>query len=264
MPPADYLPRRVRPPVLLYHRVAPIGGPDDPLCVTPEQFEAHMRYLAERGFTTCGLHGASGARRPVVVTFDDGYLDTYSIAFPILERHGLTATVFLVTAAIGAASDGWGPPAPAPLMSWAQVAELARHGISFQSHTRTHPDLTRCSDAVALAELSGSRAELEDRLGQAVDGLAYPFGSYDPRVVALTERAGYRAAWTAGMAAAPGPLTRERFQVSAKDTLSSFAVKASGWGAWLRRTWGAARLLNGGRDVPPAQDEEDWVGPKPC
>lgn len=259
MPRADYLPRRIRPAVLLYHRVAP-SGTSDPLCVTPEQFEAHMRYLSKRGFTTCGLHAAEGARRPVVVTFDDGYLDTYSIAFPILERYGFTATVFLVTGDVGA-STGWGPPAPAPLMSWAQVAELARRGISFQSHTRTHPDLTRCSDAVALAELVDSRAELEDRLGLAVDSLAYPYGSYDARVVALTEQAGYRSGWAAGLVPAPGPLTRERFQISANETLSSFVLKASGWGAWLRKARGAARALNATRDVSPSQD---WVGPKPC
>lgn len=263
MPPADYLPRRVRPPVLLYHRVAPIDAREDPLCVTPEQFEAHMRYLAESGFTTHGLHAAVHGRRPVVVTFDDGYLDTYATAFPILERHGLTATVFVVTAHLGSTSGAWGPPAPAPLMSWAQAAELARHGISFQSHTRTHPDLTRCSDAVALAELVDSRAELEDRLGVAVDALAYPFGNHDARVIALAGQAGYRSGWAAGLAATPGPFARERFQIAARDTLSSLAVKASGWGAWLRKARGAARQLGAARGVPPARDQ-DWVGPRPC
>jgi peptidoglycan/xylan/chitin deacetylase (PgdA/CDA1 family) len=261
MRPADYIPRRVRPPVLLYHRIARTSDPGDPLCVAPERFEAHMRYLVDMGFRTHGLHDGAGAPKPVVLTFDDGYLDTYCTAFPILQRYGLTATVFLVTGSVGATTGEWGPPVPVPLMTWAQVQEMARHGISFQSHTRTHPDLALCSDAVALAELVESRAEIEDHVGKEVDALAYPFGSYDARVVALTEQARYRSAWTAGLAI-PGPLSRERFQISSRDTLSSFVVKASGWGAWLRRARDAARLYSGMRRVSTARAR--WVGPKPC
>lgn len=257
---ADYIPRRIRPAVLLYHRVAWTSDPGDPLCVSPDQFEAQMRYLSETGFTTHGLHGGVGERRPIVLTFDDGYLDTYEIAFPILQRYGLTATVFLVSGSVGATSGEWGPPLPVALMTWAQIAEMARHGFTFQSHTRTHPDLTLCSEGAALAELVDSRAEIEDHVGAEVDSLAYPFGSYDARVVAVTERTRYRSAWAAGRAV-PAPLSRERFQVSAKDTMSSFVVKASGWGAWLRRAREAARF-RGGREVSASQAR--WVGPKPC
>lgn len=258
---ADHLPRRVRPPVLLYHRVAPTGDRADPLCVTPRQLEAQVRYLAEMGFTAHGLDAGAGARRSVIITFDDGYLDTYEVAFPILQRHGFTATVFLVSGAVGGTSDGWGPQVAVPLMTWAQAREMARHGFSFQSHTRTHLDLTRCSDAVALAELADSRAEIEDQLGAPVDSLAYPFGHHDPRIVALAARACYGSAWAAGQSVA-GPLSRERFQISARDTLASFAVKASGWGGWLRRARWAARF-RGGAGEPPAAPEE-WVGPRPC
>jgi peptidoglycan/xylan/chitin deacetylase (PgdA/CDA1 family) len=259
--PGDYIPRRVRPPVLLYHRIARTSDPGDPLCVSPEQFEAQMRYLVEMGFTTHGLSDGVGARKPVVLTFDDGYLDTYSTAFAILDRYRLTATVFLVTGSIGGTTGEWGPPVPVPLMTWAHVEEMARHGISFQSHTRTHPDLVQCSDAAALAELLESRAEIEDHIGTEVDALAYPFGRYDPRVVALTEQARYRSAWAAGLAI-PGPLSRERFQISSKDTMSSFVVKASGWGAWLRRARDAARFRGGIRSASTAHAR--WVGPKPC
>jgi peptidoglycan/xylan/chitin deacetylase (PgdA/CDA1 family) len=257
-----HIPRRIRPPVLLYHRVARTSDPGDPLCVSPEQFDAQMRFLALKGFGTHGLGDApNGARKPVVITFDDGYLDTYTTAFPILRAYGLTATVFLVPGCVGTSSGGWGPPIPAPLMTWEHVEEMARHGISFQSHTRTHPDLARCSDAVALAELVDSRREIEDRIGREVVALAYPFGSYDSRVIGLTERAGYRSAWVAGLAAEPGPLSGERFQISSKDTMSSFVVKASGWGAWLRRALGAARWHGGIRGNGSARAR--W-GPKPC
>lgn len=257
----DYIPRRIRPAVLLYHRIARASDPGDALCVSPEQFEEHMRYLVGMGFTTHGLHDGAGARKPVVLTFDDGYLDTYSNAFPVLQRHRLTATVFLVTGSVGATSGAWGPPIPVPLLTWAHVQEMARYGISFQSHTKTHPDLTRCDDAAALAELLGSRAEIEDHVGERVDALAYPFGSHDPRVVSLTEQVGYRSGWTAGLAV-PAPLSRERFQISSRDTMASFIVKASGWGAWLRRARDAARFQSAAKRTSTSNAR--WVGPKPC
>jgi peptidoglycan/xylan/chitin deacetylase (PgdA/CDA1 family) len=260
MTPSRLMPRRIRPAVLLYHRIAPVNTPADPLCVTPEQFEAQMRYLAEMGFTTRAPRCPEAPpANPVVITFDDGYLDTYSNAFPVLQRYGLTATVFIVSGCVGATSDSWGPPTPVPLLTWSQIDEMSRHGISFQSHTRTHPDLTRCGDAVALSELAGSRAEIEDHVGRAVDALAYPFGRFDSRVLRLAEQAGYRIAWAAGLAT-PGPFSTERFQISSKDSMTSFAVKASGWGAWLRRAREATRLRSGGAST----DDERWAGVKPC
>jgi peptidoglycan/xylan/chitin deacetylase (PgdA/CDA1 family) len=256
------VPRPIRPAVLLYHRIAPVTSPADPLCVTPEQFDAQMRYLAEMGFTTDAPKcPAALPAKPVVITFDDGYLDTYSTAFPILQRYGLTATVFIVSGCIGATSDAWGPPTPAPLLTWSQIDEMSRAGISFQSHTRTHPDLTRCRDAVALSELAGSRAEIEDHVGRAVNALAYPFGRFDARVLGLAERAGYRIAWAAGRAA-QGPFSTERFQISSKDSMASFAVKASGWGGWLRRARAVARF--GADDRGGSGSNDRWAGVKPC
>jgi peptidoglycan/xylan/chitin deacetylase (PgdA/CDA1 family) len=117
---------------------------------------------------------------------------------------------------------------------------MSRYGILFQSHTRTHSDLTRMTEAAVLDELAGSRLEIEDRLGVAVDAVAYPFGSYDARVLALAERAGYQCGWAAGLAPA-GPYSRERFQVTSADGIGAFAVKVGGWGGWLRRAGAALR-----------------------
>jgi peptidoglycan/xylan/chitin deacetylase (PgdA/CDA1 family) len=258
---SDYIPRRIQPAVLLYHRIARVSAPtDDPLCVSPEQFEAQMRYVAEMGFTAQPLAApAPGAGRHVAITFDDGYLDTYETAFPILQRHGLTATVFVVSRCVGGTSCEWGPQPAVPLLTWSQIEEMSRYGVSFQSHTRTHPDLTRCSDAEALDELAGSRAEIEDHVGRPVDALAYPFGSFDTRVAELTERAGYRSAWAAGLARPGGPFRSERFQISARDSMASFGIKASGWGAWLRRARDAARF-RGDRGNSPSSG---WDA-KPC
>jgi peptidoglycan/xylan/chitin deacetylase (PgdA/CDA1 family) len=224
-------------PVLLYHRIARTTPAEDPLrlSVPPERFATQMRTLARAGFRVRSLEhlGRWCGGRELFLSFDDGYLDNHTVAFPILQRLGFTATIFVATAHVGGSSR-WDAGNAAPLMSWSQVAEMERAGFSFQSHTRTHADLCRCDDATALEELRGSRRDLEDRLGHAVTDVAYPFGSYDERVARLAMEAGYRAGWAGGLADG-GPFARERFQVAAPEGLASFGVKVSGYGAWLRR-----------------------------
>ncbi len=256
-------------PVLLYHRVASTTPAEDPLrlAVPPERFEAQMRHLRERGYQAVALEGQpatvrnrvnehEGRRkvRQIAITFDDGFLDNYTTAFPILQRHGFAATVFVVTGAVGGRRGRGAGPAPgatcrpagrsAPMMTWAHMEEMARHGFSFQSHSRTHPSLVRCDDAAALEELSGSRRELEEGLGREVRAFAYPFGHFDERIVRLTERAGYRSAWAAGLASG-GPFTGERIQVARADGRASFALKSSGWGTWVRRACHGPGALRG-------------------
>jgi peptidoglycan/xylan/chitin deacetylase (PgdA/CDA1 family) len=254
----DARPRRARHAVLVYHRIGSRAGPPDSLCTFVEQFAAQMRYLVEMGFRSVPPGGgADPAPRSIAITFDDGYLDAYTTAFPLLERVGLTATVFLVSGCVGTTSGGWGPRTPAPLMTCSQIREMQRHGISFQSHTRTHADLRQRTDAAALHELATSRAEIEDRLGVQVDAVAYPFGSFDSRISELAERAGYTSGWAAGLAAGTA-LSGERFEITAKDTMATFAVKASGWGGWLRRA--RAHLRGDLRSSGPP----GGMGAKPC
>jgi peptidoglycan/xylan/chitin deacetylase (PgdA/CDA1 family) len=228
------IPRRA-PPVLLYHRIARTTRAEDPgrFAVSPAAFASQMAGLARAGFRVRPLAEIdrwSGGRE-AFLSFDDGYLDNYTEAFPILSRHGFSATIFVVTAHVGATSAWNGA---VPLLSWSHMDEMARHGFSFQSHTRTHAVLTRCDDARAREELAGSRRELEDRLGRPVDEIAYPHGHYDDRVLRLAAEAGYRTGWAARLAGG-GALDRERLLVSGRDGLATFALKASGYGDWLRR-----------------------------
>lgn len=234
-------PRRDDLPVLLYHQVARTTRDEDPagLGVAPEAFAAQMKYLHDRGFRTVTLDGTGGAAespepgRRIAITFDDGYLDNYTNAFPILQQYRFTATVFLVTDYAGTLRR-WESARPVPLMTWSQAEEMSRHGISFQSHTCTHPDLSRCDRRSALDELIRSRETLENRLGRPVRALAYPYGRFDRRTGHLAEEAGYRSAWGAGMTRG-GRFAGERLQVTPRDGLPLFALKASGWGGALRK-----------------------------
>lgn len=198
-----------RVPVLMYHRIGTVENAwEQKYCVAPERFREHMRAIARRGFRPCSLGAFTawlGGNAPlpeksILLTFDDGFLGVYEHAFPMLRDLGWPFTVFLVSGLLGQ-TDAWTADSnPAgrtyPLLGEREIAEMRRAGVSFQSHTRTHPDLTGLDDAALDAELAGSRRELEALLGAPVDCLAYPFGKVDDRVANAARAAGYRAAFS--------------------------------------------------------------------
>lgn len=199
-------PERQRLPVLMYHRVADrtVAGLE-PYCVSPDQFDRQLALLRQHGFRSITLAEWQGHRqsgqplpgRPVLLTFDDGYLDIRSTAWPILRRHGMTATVFLVSDMVGqlAAWDaGYGTPAP--LMSWRDVHALQGEGISFGAHGATHRPLTSLTTADLLWEGNRSRAVLERELGHPVTAMAYPYGAEDEVVRRAMLDCGFEAAFT--------------------------------------------------------------------
>src|SRR5262249_50778983 len=144
--------------------------------------------------------------RSVVLTFDDGYLDTLTIALPILREFGFTATCYVVAGAVGHSSH-WTDPAP--LMDWAGVRAWLDAGMGIGSHTASHPDLTTLDTAALRSEIAGSRARLEDRLGVPVRSFAYPFNRLDARALDAVAEAGYADAVAgAEIHASPHALTR--------------------------------------------------------
>lgn len=192
-------------PVLMYHKVSP--DPADGglgLRVPVSTFQAQMEFLKARGYQSISLSrlfdffekGRALPKKPVVITFDDGYRDNYRYAFPVLRKLGFTATIFLVVDDI----DGYnvfdlanGEP-PVPMLSWTEVAEMDKAGFEFGAHTLTHPHLTKIPVAQALHEIAGSKLELERRLGHGVEFFAYPFGDMDADVEKLVKDAGFRGA----------------------------------------------------------------------
>ena len=195
-----------RIPVLMYHKVVsqPVIGSRHGTWVTVEHFERQLGSLRQRGMTAATLRDCLAAARgerqlppwPVILTFDDGYLDNYVNAFPLLQRYGMPAVVFVV-AHPALTSNAWDAAAGepwAPLMDRRQVLEMARAGIEIGSHTLTHPRLTDV-DADPLAwELGESKRLLESWLGDPVVSLAYPYGAVDERVKRAAQQAGYELA----------------------------------------------------------------------
>jgi peptidoglycan/xylan/chitin deacetylase (PgdA/CDA1 family) len=195
------LPLRV--PVLMYHEITDVSTTLSRLAVAPEVFADQVAYLQDAGFTaiTAGalsaiLAGGAGElpERPVVLTFDDGYGDFYSHALPLLKQYGHTATVFQTTGWVGLEGT------EKRIMNWREIAEVAEAGIEFGAHTIKHPQLDRLPDGELHEELYVSKSLLEDKLGMAVPGLAYPFGYSNEKVRQVARELGYAYAYAVGNA----------------------------------------------------------------
>lgn len=215
-------------PVLMYHHVNPVPGT---LTITPANFESQMRWLARHGYSTLGaadveafLAGRPVPKKSVVLTFDDGMLDNYVHAHPILQRYGLHAIMFLVT--------GWNHDGPARphagesgqvsvpsreqgkalleagrtddvTVRWSEIECMQAAGtFEFHSHTHTHTRWDRiCSDrnrktSLLAEDLAQSRATLQARLGDASAHLCWPQGYFDDDYLHVATQAGFRYLYT--------------------------------------------------------------------
>jgi peptidoglycan/xylan/chitin deacetylase (PgdA/CDA1 family) len=176
--------------ILMYHSIS--DGPG-PTCIPPHVFREQMAALDACGYCAISLadlaawiHGERElAERAVVITFDDGFDDFASVAFPELQARGWTATIFLPTGMIGG-TDDWQAHAsssPArPLMTWKTVAELACLGMDFGGHGVSHTDLTSLAPAAAREEIVTCKRMIEESTGCPVTCFAPPYGKTNPAV----------------------------------------------------------------------------------
>lgn len=171
-----------------FHRVTPKFQ----FCGTwnyPSQFEAFVSFISDNIKVVLPDEDQSG----VVITFDDGDKSVYDYAFPILKRYGLRAVVFLIVNYIGK-DDFWDLAligGRSPHLSWDEICEMKKWGISFGSHTMNHRNLTKLADHEIEYELSESKRILESKIG-SVKCISYPFNRVNRHVVECAKRAGYK------------------------------------------------------------------------
>jgi len=188
-------------PVLTFHALDGAGRADrspSVISFSPRAFRRGMARLHENGYQTpslleavdCLRRGAPFPDRAFVITFDDGYQTVYDEAFPVLQRYGLSATVFLTVGEKGAAKLSGPLPSlnDRSMLSWRQIREMQQWGIAFGAHTLTHPDLTRLPIDRIETEVCDSKAIIEDALGARVDSFAYPYGRYDHRSCEIVQQ----------------------------------------------------------------------------
>ena len=215
-------------PILMYHVLAdPLPGAAYPdLFVRPAHFTAQMTWLAQRGFHAVTLdtvwrawHGRGQLpKRPIVLSFDDGYRSHVGVALPVLRSHGWPGVLNLAWHNLG--TNGLRPRG---------VRRLIHAGWEIDAHSLTHPDLTAVGDAQLVDEVSGSRRVIRKTFHVPVDFFCYPAGRYDARVIAAVQRAGYFGATSteSGLARPSDPYTLDRVRINGNDGLRGFASKLS-------------------------------------
>ncbi|MGD1043827.1 MAG: polysaccharide deacetylase family protein [Bacteroidota bacterium] len=198
-------------PVLMYHRIVPeaLENSHHGIWVTALSFEQNLISLKQRGISPITfeqyqlfLNGEfTLPKRPVILTFDDGYEDNYTHAFPLLKKYEFSAVIFLVTDKTRR-TNFWDANEPQePLMNNEQIREISLAGIEFGSHTVTHPNLSQCSPEQIRTELVESKQIIEHLTGKEIISLAYPYGAVNELIKSITAEIGYKY----GIATNSGP-----------------------------------------------------------
>lgn len=184
------------PMILMYHAVGDTAYDPNLVSVTRARFAGQLGWLRRRGLrgvtmgTLVAAMSAGHADGLVGITFDDGYASVLGNALPELQRHGFSATVFVVADRVGAAND-WDDGTPWPLLSAAEIGELAAAGLEIGSHSATHARLTGLAAGQLASEVGGSRETLRLLTRTEVRGFAYPYGAVDEASRRAVGDAGY-------------------------------------------------------------------------
>jgi peptidoglycan/xylan/chitin deacetylase (PgdA/CDA1 family) len=237
--------------ILMYHSIADEdeagAHPYYRTATAPSVFAAQMESLHRAGFSVIGLGEAvrrssePKAVKSVVITFDDGFRNFYTSAFPVLNRYGFKATMFLPTAHIAENQLSFKGK---ECLSWGEVRELQNYGISFGSHTVTHPQLHDCDAHTIKAELVGSKLTIEQKLGHAVQSFSYPYAfpeadnGFKAKLRDELRQAGYEngVCTTVGRnSPASDPFFLKRLPVNSDDDSQLFEAKLAGSYDWISK-----------------------------
>jgi peptidoglycan/xylan/chitin deacetylase (PgdA/CDA1 family) len=250
-----------RLPVLMYHSISDGAEADVPAyyrtSTSPGTFAAQMAWLQAHGFKAVNLktglrmlHGEEEAReKSVVLTFDDGYRDFRTAAFPALQQYGFSATVFLVTAFSGRDPIRF---KTRECLTWDDARELQQAGIEFGSHTVNHSMLVDLAWEAIDKELRVSKAEIEQRLGERVVSFAYPYAfpssrpDFVSRLGGLLRDAGYECCATTDIgtaSAASNPFAIPRLPVNGDDDAKLLQAKLDGSYDWMAAPQGWFKAL---------------------
>jgi len=184
----------------MYHHLLPLEeakkNSAEKLNVPPDIFEKQLDYLVEKGYQTIflsdlmdGLKNGSLPKKPIVLTFDDGYAEIYQNLFPKLKTYSFKATLFIITQAIGGER----------YLTWEQLKEMSQSGlVEIGDHTLSHPFLPAESDEQEKDQILSAKNILEQRLGIKVKVFAYPYGSFNPIAEKILKEGDFLAAVTTG------------------------------------------------------------------
>lgn len=181
--------------VLMYHMIGDMKN--NSAVMTEENFRLQMQYLKDHDYHPITMQelydyvtkGAKLPSKPVCITFDDGYLDSYTIVYPMMKEFGYPWTLFLITDDVGKSYNR---------MTWEQLQEMADSGtVTIANHTLSHPKLHNLPTRQEKEnEIVGANKALKYRLGIDNAWIAYPYGDYDDEVIDICQKAGIKMAVT--------------------------------------------------------------------
>lgn len=189
----------------MYHIIAiPASEDEKRLACPPAAFKAQMNYLNKNGYHVISLQDAVDALKQkqslpdktIVITFDDGYIETYEKAYPTLIKYGFPATIFMVSSFVGK-TDEWMTgkrSAPRKLCNDSQLIEMNKNGITIGSHSRSHARLSQIPFKKAQSEITISKIEIEKLIGTTVDFFAYPYGLFNSEIHEFIKTSSYSCA----------------------------------------------------------------------
>jgi len=203
--------------------------------ITRNDFEKQMKFLRKNNYEVLSLNELLGLitnnknlKNKVVITFDDGYEDNYTQAFPIMKKYDIKASIFMVANLVGRKD----------FLSWDQLREMSENNIDIGGHTMTHPKLSEIKDEKRLRyEIYDSKKVLEKGLKKNVDFFAYPFNSqFDDRIIKIIEESGYKMACDGNIGNKyPDSIYALRRVGIGKISKNLFRIKVSGYWPWIER-----------------------------
>ena len=223
-------------PILGYHRVGLFKGDHVPT-VSAQAFERQLAWLSRWQYRVVGLEavvacleqGRPLPRRTTVITFDDGYEETCTVAWPLLKRFGFPATVFVTPGEVGLPG----------FATWAQVQAMAQDGMTIGGHTMHHSYLPLVPPERLPEELADSKRAIEERIRRPVQFLSYPIGGFTSEAQRIAQEAGYLAACTTNRAASRRAIDRwalRRIKITDRDAHPlPLRAKLSGYYDLFRR-----------------------------
>jgi len=208
-------------PILYYHSVK--ESADNEVTITPKMLKKQLQYIKDQGYTTITinelkdylLNNSPIPKKSIIITFDDGYMDNYNYAFPILKDLNMVATIFCITSNL----DG------SYYLSKDAIKEMSAYGIDIESHTVTHPKLDTLSYESQLTELRNSKKTLEEITGKEVNSIAYPFGNFNDDTIKASKTAGYILGFTTKRGFSDrndNKLKLDRIYISSKYSMDTF------------------------------------------
>lgn len=208
-------------PVLYYHSVRPTE--DNELIISPEKLKEQLEFLKSEGYKSLSLqefsdyilNNAPVPEKSVLITFDDGYMDNYDNAFPVLKELNMKAVIFCITFKL----DG------SYYLSNDAIKEMTDYGIDIQSHTVNHDDLSSLNYQDTLTTLKNSKESLESITNSKIYAIAYPFGKFNDSTFDAAKSAGYTLGFITNTGLAKpsdDPLKLKRIYISSEYNLDTF------------------------------------------